>query len=65
MRSSDGYETCTQEVDFGRTSVVRSPVSVIEQSLGEVVTKLATAQCTTLDPAGRLVKTSDVDPGEM
>jgi len=53
-----GYETYTQEVDFGRTSVIRSPVTVIEQSLGEVVTKLATAQCTTLDPAGRLVNTS-------
>ena len=51
----------TQEVDFGRTSVIRSPLSVIEQSLGEVVTKLATAQCTTLDPAGRLVNTSLID----
>ena len=59
-----GYETYTQEVDFGRTSVVRSPVSVIEQSLGEVVTKLATAQCTSLDPAGRLVNTSMKD-GEV
>ncbi len=56
-----GYETFTQEVDFGRTSVIRSPVSVIEQSLGEVVTKLATAQCTTLDPAGRLVNTSEIN----
>jgi hypothetical protein len=60
----EGYETYTQEVDFGRTSVVRSPVSVIEQSLEEVVTKLATAQCTTLDPAGRLVNTSKID-GEV
>ena len=56
-----GYATYTQEVDFGRTSVIRSPVSVIEQSLGEVVTKLATAQCTSLDPAGRLVNTSEID----
>jgi hypothetical protein len=56
-----GCEACTQEVDFGRTSVIRSPVSVIEQSLGEVVTKLATAQCTSLDPAGRLVNTSEID----
>ncbi len=59
-----GYETYIQEVDFGRTSVVRSPLSVIEQSLGEVVTKLATAQCTSLDPAGRLVNTSEID-GEV
>ena len=56
-----GYESYTQEVDFGRTSVIRSPVSVIEQSLGEVVSKLSTAQCTTLDPAGRLVNTSEID----
>ncbi len=58
------YETYTQEVDFGRTSVIRSPVSVIEQSLVEVVTKLETAQCTSLDPAGRLVNTSEID-GEV
>jgi len=56
-----GCETCTQEVDFGRTSVIRAPVSVIEQSLAEAVTKLATAQCTSLDPAGRLVNTSEID----
>jgi hypothetical protein len=56
-----GCETCTQEVDFGRTSVIRSPLSVIEQSLAEAVTKLATAQCTSLDPAGRLVNTSEID----
>lgn len=55
------YLTFTQEVDFGRTSVIRSPVSVIEQSLGEVVTKLATAQCTTLEPTGRLVNSSEID----
>lgn len=59
-----GYETCTREVDFGRTSVVRSPVVVLEQALEEAVSKLATAQCTTLDPAGRLVNTSEID-GEI
>jgi hypothetical protein len=59
-----GYEGYTQETDFGRTSVIRSPVTVIEQSLGEVVTKLSTAQCTTLDPAGRLVNTSEIE-GEV
>lgn len=59
-----GYETYTQETDFGRTSVIRSPITVIQQSLGEVVTKLSTAQCTTLDPAGRLVNTSEID-GEV
>ena len=57
-----GYETCTQEVDFGRNlSVVRSPVSVLEQQLDDVVVNLSTADCISLDPAGRLV-TSIVVP---
>jgi len=50
-----GYETFTQEVDFGRTSVVRSPVTVLQQQLDDVLVNLATADCVTLDPAGRLV----------
>lgn len=50
-----GYETYTQEVDFGRTSVVRSPSSVLESQLDDVLVNLATADCVTLDPAGRLV----------
>ena len=50
-----GYETFTQEVDFGRTSVVRSPVTVLQQQLDDVIVNLATADCVTLDPAGRLV----------
>jgi len=57
-----GYETCTQEVDFGRTNVVRSPPSVLEQQLDDVVVNLSTADCISLDPAGRLV-TSVVVPG--
>jgi hypothetical protein len=55
------YAEYTQEVDFGRTSVIRAPDAVLEQSLGEVITKVATAQCTTLDPAGRLVNTSEIN----
>lgn len=58
-----GYETYTQEVDFGRTSVIRSPVSVLTTQLEEAVVRLATADCVTLDPAGRMVTstvTSDV-----
>lgn len=57
-----GYETYTQEVDFGRTNVVRSPVSVLATQLEDAVVKLATADCVTLDPAGRLV-TSTVTGG--
>ena len=50
-----GYETYTQEVDFGRTSVIRSPGSVLQTQMDEVVVDLATADCITLDAAGRLV----------
>jgi hypothetical protein len=50
-----GYETYTQEVDFGRTSVIRSPDSVLETQLDDVIVNLATADCVSLDPAGRLV----------
>jgi hypothetical protein len=56
-----GYETYTQEVDFGRTSVVRSPVSVLLQQLDDVIVNLATADCVTLDPAGRLVTSTVTD----
>ena len=57
-----GYETFTQEVDFGRTNVVRSPTTVLQQQLDDVVVNLSTADCISLDPAGRLV-TSIVVPG--
>jgi len=50
-----GYETFTQEVDFGRNNVVRSPVSVLETQLEDVLVNLAIADCLTLDPAGRMV----------
>jgi hypothetical protein len=50
-----GYETCTQEVDFGRIDSARSPPSVFAAQLEDVIVKLATADCITLDPSGRLV----------
>lgn len=56
-----GYETYTQEVDFGRTSVVRSPASVLQTQLQDVVVNLATADCVTLDAAGRLVTSRVAD----
>jgi len=59
-----GCEGCTQEVDFGRTSVIRSPDAVMVQSLAEAVSKLGTAACLSLDPSGRLVTTSEID-GEV
>ena len=50
-----GFETCTQEVDFGRINSARSPDTVFESQLADVVVSLATADCISLDPAGRLV----------
>ncbi len=52
-----GFETCTQEVDFGRMNVARAPADVMARQLDDVVVNLATADCITLDPAGRLVYT--------
>lgn len=57
-----GYETYTQEVDFGRSSVVRSPEAVLVSQIDDVIVNLSTADCTSLDPAGRLV-TSVVTDG--
>lgn len=58
------YAGCTQEVDFGRVNEARSPDAVFESQLEEVVVSLATADCVTLDPAGRLVTTRVID-GEV
>ncbi len=52
------YASYTQEVDFGRMNVARAPEDVLARQLDDVVVKLATADCISLDPAGRLVYTS-------
>lgn len=52
-----GCSGCTQEVDFGRMNNARAPDSVFASQLADVVINLATADCVTLDPAGRLVVT--------
>ena len=49
--------TCTEEVDFGRVNVARTSDAVFDAQLADVVINLATADCRTLDPAGRLVAT--------
>ena len=56
-----GCEGCTQEVDFGRINSARSPDEVYDSQLADVVVNLATADCVTLDPAGRLVASRVVD----
>jgi len=53
----------TREVDFGRINEARSPASVFEAQLEDVVIKLATADSTSLDPAGRMVA-SNCEEGE-
>ena len=57
-----GYEGCAREIDFGRVNEARSPETVFETQLEDVVVNLATADCISLDPAGRLV-TSRVEDG--
>jgi hypothetical protein len=49
------FGSYTEEVDFGRINQARSPASVFEAQLEDVVIKLATADSTSLDPAGRMV----------
>jgi len=56
-----GCAACTQEVDFGRINEARSPDDVFEAQLEDAVFKLATADCRSLDPAGRLVASTVVD----
>lgn len=60
-----GYETYLQAVDFARMSVARAPASVMDKQLADVLVNLSTAECLTLDPAGRLVysnpDTADID----
>ena len=45
----------TQEADFGRMNDARAPDTVFESQLADAVVSLATADCITLDPAGRMV----------
>ena len=54
----------TREVDFGRINEARSPESVFEAQLEDVVVKLATADSTSLDPAGRMVASNCGDDEE-
>ena len=49
------FSSYTREVDFGRTNEARSPASVFEAQLEDVIIKLGTADSTSLDPAGRMV----------
>jgi hypothetical protein len=49
------FAALTQEVDFGRINQARSPVTVFESQLEDVVTNLSNADSTSLDPAGRMV----------
>ena len=49
------YAIYTQEVAFERINVARSPERVLAQQLEDAIINLATADCISLDPAGRLV----------
>ena len=54
-----GCSACTQEADFGRTNVARTSEAVFDAQLEDVLVKLATSDCATLDPAGRMVASTN------
>lgn len=59
-----GYEACAREVEFGRINVARAPDTVFENQLEDVAATLGSADCATLDPAGRMVAiTMDEETG--
>jgi len=62
---AEGCSGCTQEVDFGRINAVRSPDDVFDRQLEDVIVNLTTADCVTLDPAGRMVATRVADDGKV
>jgi hypothetical protein len=59
------FSSHTREVEFGRTNEARSPASVFEAQLEDVIIKLATADSTSLDPAGRMVASNCVEVDEV
>ncbi|MBE0577781.1 MAG: hypothetical protein IH613_18025, partial [Desulfuromonadales bacterium] len=52
---------CTEEVDFERINESRSPDTVFASQLEDVVVNMATADCLSLDPAGRIVTSRVAD----
>ena len=62
---AEGCSGCTQEVDFGRINAVRSPDDVFDRQLQDVIVNLTTADCVTLDPAGRMVTSRVADDGTV
>jgi len=49
------YATCANEADFGRINLSRATEKVLDSQLEDVLVNLAIADCTSLDPAGRIV----------
>ncbi|SEF44641.1 hypothetical protein [Vibrio hangzhouensis] len=55
------FTAYVQEVDFGRLSVARSPVEVIDSSYEEAMATINSATWITTDPAGRIQVTLEDD----
>jgi hypothetical protein len=49
------YAACAREADFGRVNLSRASDRVLAEQLQDVLVNLAIADCTSLDPAGRMV----------
>ena len=59
------YATCSNEADFGRTNLSRASEDVLDFQLEDVLIKLATADCTSLDPSGRMVASYYASNGDL
>ncbi len=55
----EGYSELAQEVEFGRLNLVRAPNEVIDQAYEEALGAINGASNIGLDPAGRLLLTSE------
>ena len=59
------YLSYTQEIEFERINVARAPERVMAQQLEDVLVNLSTADCLSLDAAGRLVyQTLDINDSD-
>lgn len=52
---ASAYASCANEADFGRVNLSRASEKVLDSQLEDVLVNLAIADCTSLDPAGRIV----------
>jgi len=55
----DAYAAYTQEVEFGRLNAARAPQDFLDRAYAEAINNINAADTVGLDPAGRLLLTTD------